>query len=322
MDYSDCHCHLGTTARLRDAERLSRAFSSNRDIGPHFFHLMSTNHWDMAIIADLIKTDNTVVPYFGVHPWYSHLYSDGTLSKKEHYSQCLSPSPSDELLQVLPDPICIDTHMERIHELAAECERRGIAYGIGEIGLDKLFRIPANGFYGNLASDLDVALTQVKVTMEHQKKVLVRQLQLAHRLGKQVSLHCVKAHGALFDIVSSGYTGISYVVLHSYSGSLDQAKTWKREFAKQHRKLCFSFSFYINVEKSQLLRLLVQHLDPDQILTESDMPIDRFFPQNCAGYFEHLGRVSAVICESRGWTTEEGMLQLRSNSLRLVEMRT
>lgn len=323
MKLSDAHCHVGVDATLHQVQQVVAAITSNPNVSPRFFHLMATNHLDLDIITQLAALSDSVVPYMGIHPWYSHLYRlDPKLDKIKHYQLCLEPGPSDELLAVLPEPIDLEEYAEKIGELAHSYEKKGVPYGIGEIGLDKVFRVPSNGYFGNQNGSKLVELTRSKVSMNHQKQVFVRQLELANMLSKQVSLHCVKAHGPFYDIVSKGFPNIPYVILHSYTGSLDQAKSWVREFAKQKRQLRFSFSNYINASKEDSLRELVKMLDDEQILLESDMPVDRFFlevGEKVGDYFAQLHNVGRVICEVKGWEIEEGMGRLHHNALQMTE---
>lgn len=319
---ADCHCHLSVSATLQDVSEINRQIE-NATLHPLSLHLMSTNHWDMAILTEIVKSDKAhkVIPYLGVHPWYSHLYKvDQLLGKRDHYFSCLSPPPSEELLDVLPDPTDLDEHLEEIRQLALHYQKSGRKYGIGEIGLDKLFRVPLNGFYGNQKVVENVLLTQCKVTMEHQKLIFTKQLELANSLQKLVSLHCVKAHGPFFDIVTKGFPGIACVVLHSYTGSLDQAKAWVKIFKQQNRKLCFSFSDYINAseQKLDLLKSLLAVLEPHQILTESDMPIDKYLrPENAENYFHQLAHVTEVVAQTHNQDLAATQAQLFSNSLQL-----
>lgn len=321
-ELADCHCHLSVSATLLGVSEINRRIE-NATLHSLSLHVMSTNHWDMAILAEIVKNDiaHSVIPYLGLHPWYSHLYKvEKLLSKRDHYFSCLSPSPSEELLEVLPDPTDLDEHLEEIRQLALAYEKAGRKYGIGEIGLDKLFRVPLNGFYGNQKVVENVLLTQCKVTMEHQKMVFTKQLELANLLKKLVSLHCVKAHGPFFDITTGGFHNIACVVLHSYTGSLDQAKAWAKIFKQQKRKLCFSFSDYINAseQKLELLRSLLCVLEPHQILTESDMPIDKYLRQeNTQNYFAQLAHVTEVIAQTHNWDLPKAQSQLYFNSLQL-----
>ncbi|KSA00849.1 uncharacterized protein AC631_03384 [Debaryomyces fabryi] len=281
---------------------------------------MSSNHVDIFHL-DLIleKLENkAILPYFGIHPWYSHLFTDLKLEefeneqelKKNHYESVLDPKPSSELLEILPIPISIYSHIEEIRRLATKYQERGFSVGIGEIGLDKLFRIPLNGYFGNQKLTLDDSLNKLsacRVKMEHQTNIFARQLMLASSMKKPISLHCVKAHGLLYDEVTSrkGLDGISSVILHSYSGSLDQASLWIRHFSKTNRQLYFSLSNWINGsdKKQDFLKDLVKLLGDDQILLETDVGIDRYLldPQKREDYFNQFKQIFQKICSIKEW---------------------
>lgn len=322
----DCHCHLGVGAEVRDVPLLVEAFRAETRVhGPLSLHIMSTNHLDLAVLEQLVQCDTrTVVPYFGVHPWYSHLFSTTEhIDKAQHYKRCLSPAPDPQLLEVLPAPIFLGDHMIRVRKLAEACIAARIRYGIGEIGLDKLFRVPSNGFYGNNpASDSAgasaVRLTGCKVAMAHQQQVLTAQLQLALELGAPVSLHCVKAHGALFDTVTQGFEGISTVVLHSYSGSVDQARAWVARFRARNRQLRFSFSRVINGSKPAALEQLAAVLDDSHILPESDMPVDEFFlRQGTEPYYAQLLDIATALGAVKNRTAHQQMEVMHAAALLL-----
>lgn len=286
-----------------------------------FFSLMSTFHTDLDFLADLIELNQAhiVVPFFGIHPWYCHLYSVNGVSKAEHYNLVLS-NFSEDLLQVLPDPIPLEDHMARIRGLIARCLDLGMPYAVGEIGLDGLFSIPSNGFYGNQSFEGPVSLTKCKTRMEHQKHVFRAFLLLAEQLRRPVSLHCVKSHGSFFDILKDSYLDIPALVLHSFTGSKEQAQRWINVTKKQERHLLFSFSHYINntASKVETLGHLLQMLDDNQILVESDLPIDKYFMENRHDeYFEHLASITTQISQSKAWSEAHAAATLHSNAYNL-----
>lgn len=304
--FTDNHCHLGVSCTLHDVPELAKALNESQVT----FCLMSTNQWDLALVDQLSEMSPNVVPYFGVHPWYSHLFSaNKLLSKTEHYNLVLNPKPSQELLGVLPEPIFIDDHLALIRLKIAKCEAAQRKYGIGEIGLDKLFRVPSNGFYGNQQIRENVSLTACKVTMAHQLQVLGKQLELAQERQKPVSLHCVKAHGVLFETVRRYL--LPATILHSYTGSIEQAQSWVREYKK--RLLLFSFSNYINGTKLPLLQQLVLVLDDSQILLETDMPLDVLVNSETE-YMQHLHGIFKAVTQFKQWEPAEAERTLQANS--------
>lgn len=310
---SDAHCHLGMELEVSALGHLCEGLKTVADDLDMFFSLMATNSLDLAIIEKLIDLSPSVIPYVGIHPWYSHLFCIEATEKITHYLKVLLPPPCENLLAILPDPLPYDGHESVMLRVIAKCREVRRPVGIGEIGLDKLFRIPSNGYYGNPSHSETVKLTPSKVTMEHQLALFKRQLKLAEDMNLPVSLHCVKAHGAFFDSLVNSYLKIPVIILHSYTGSAEQAKAWIRQTAKQERQLKFLFSNYINVERREHFQLVVVLLNDSQILVESDMPLDKFLPTQIDGYLEQLQNVAEKICVLRGWPADGGMAILRAN---------
>lgn len=283
------------------------------------YSLMSTNHVDLPLVHRIAQGCPSVVPYYGIHPWYSHLFStDRSVSKAEHYNAVLTPAPSAEFLEILPDPIYLHDVLHQIRQYASECEAQNRRYGIGEAGLDKVLRVPTSGWYGNPEVKENVSLSNCRVAMDHQIKVFTAQLALASELRKPVSLHCVKAHGAFFDTLgkSRDYSGISAVILHSYTGSIDQAKQWLREYKQKQQKLLFSFSNYINATDQKLgpLQELLSVLADNQVLVETDMPLDRFIPARLTEYSEHEEKVTEAVRQAKQWTMDTAKQTLVANN--------
>lgn len=299
LNLSDSHCHFNPECTASDTEKFAeRLNEQSKQIPDNYFHLMTTQHLDLKFMDTLLtrlENPRVLVPYFGVHPWFSHLfYIEGTPTKEEHYKKVLKPEPSNELLATLPDPISLHKHKDRFLEIINKHNFE--IYGIGEIGLDKLFRVPNNGYCGNLNFPLSTEnkLSACRVDINHQLDVFKFQLTLAEQLKKQVSLHCVKAHGLLFDQVKK-FSNIT-VILHSYTGSIEQAQVWIKSLPQN--RLYFSFSNWINGEKIEALKALVTALRPTQILIESDIDVDRsFIEQRQTKHFDHLDGIYKKIHE-------------------------
>lgn len=291
----DSHCHLSVEINRSRADSLVDTLE-DYDVHERFFKLMSTNHIDIEIIDYILqKLKNPVIQgYFGIHPWYSHLFTNGETDKVKHYNEVLSPAPDNELLDILPHPININEHLNQITELC----KRYPGSGIGELGLDKMFRIPSNGYYGNQEIQEDIKLTNCRVKMDHQMMVFTKQLELAQKLERPISVHCVKAHGPLYDTIKQ--YDIPLIILHSFSGSVDQAKRWVKDYTKRNQKLKFSFSNYINgvEEKREAFKQLIDILHDDQILIETDMSLDKHLNND---YEKHLFGISETVRQLRGW---------------------
>jgi Tat protein secretion system quality control protein TatD with DNase activity len=192
----------------------------------------------------------------GYHPWFSHLISIETIpdtaeAKNEHYRQLLMPPGSklsskpenkdalDRLLRDLPHPFTLEDMVSDLRKNMTEFLNlhRGDPSRypkplLGEVGLDQSFRVP---FGTSAESDLahisgGSRLSPFFVPVEHQRRILEAQIDLAIEMGVNVSLHSVKSpaptqtmlktmlerHGANFDAIS--------VDMHSIGVSVD---TWR-----------------------------------------------------------------------------------------------
>jgi Tat protein secretion system quality control protein TatD with DNase activity len=187
-----------------------------------------------ALESTASQSSDKVIPAFGWHPWFSHQLYDDTAGavnstydpaapnaaeqKAKHYSAVLSSSPDAEFVASLPDPLSLSSFI-------AETRRRVLDAPvalIGEIGLDKAFRLPWP-WKEEDRSSRDEGLTPGgregrtlsphHVKMPHQVQVLKAQLQLAGELGVAVSVHGVQAHGVLFDALASLWKGHEREVL-------------------------------------------------------------------------------------------------------------
>ncbi|KAL9106483.1 MAG: hypothetical protein Q9227_008514 [Pyrenula ochraceoflavens] len=236
LNVHDAHCHPTDTVASLD---------SIPEMGAKVLTIMATRPEDQALVADTAsrfgiqnKVDYSadrsqrVLPSFGWHPWFSHkLIADdgdcesldnknGRVDKVAHYKNVLSGAGEgdEEFLSALPDPIPLSRFLSD-----TESRLRNFPLAlIGEVGLDRAFRIPINWLPGELESrDSDYTpgaregrkLSPYRVQLGHQKKVLKAQLQLAGKMGRAVSVHSVQAHGAVFEILEELWKGRKKEVL-------------------------------------------------------------------------------------------------------------
>lgn len=225
----DAHCHPTDTVPSLDsiAGMKTRALT-----------IMATRGQDQRLVADFADklgiTEDTVpaleststsgeksrgyiVPAFGWHPWFSHQIfvgaKDEMPSKFNHYRMAISPSPEDDdFIASLPDPRPLSDLLDQTRHYL---ERYPHAI-VGEIGLDRAFRIPRNEMVDN-GYERDPALTPggregrrlspYRVDMRHQQNIMKAQLNLAGEMQRAVSVHGVAAHGVVFETLEETWRG-------------------------------------------------------------------------------------------------------------------
>lgn len=224
----DAHCHpTDIMASLEDIPQMNAQTLT----------VMATRRDDQALVEDVANkfllpdksslsnaSKRIIVPAFGWHPWFSHqMYDDrGTgapMDRAAHYKTVLTPSPDDEeFLDSIPEPLSLS-------EFLKQTEKRLVKFPyalVGEIGLDRSFRLPRAGFIpagdmtektGGSKEDYTPGsregrpLTPYRVSLDHQKVILKAQLELAGTYQRPVSVHSVQTHGAVFDVLQELWKG-------------------------------------------------------------------------------------------------------------------
>lgn len=221
----DAHCHpTDTVASVDDIPNMkTRALT-----------IMATRSQDQDIVAQFAdklcyrsegKEERYLIPAFGWHPWFSHQIFDDTPAevsepptKAAHYKNVLVPCPEDmDLLNSLPEPRSLSSLLRKIRNHLEQYENALV----GEIGLDRAFRIPGLQMLDDYERDPALTsgsragkrLSPFRVDMAHQQKVLVAQLNLAGMMQRAVSVHGVAAHGLLYETLAQTWYGHERPVL-------------------------------------------------------------------------------------------------------------
>lgn len=279
--------------------------------------------------------------------------------KVAHYQSVLTPKSDDrEFLLSLPDARPFGDFLA---QMKRHLERFPLAL-VGEVGLDKSFRIPEDWLPQSL-DERNSALTPggregrrlspYRVSMDHQRKVLLAQLSLAGEMQRAVSVHGVQAHGVVHNTLAETWKGHERklmsrkdkkkaeaaqrthaepedaeseseqlaepkpypprICLHSFSGPAETVKLYTAPAVPC--EVFFSFSTTIN-----------SWVDNGQSKVEAAVravPDDRLLVESdlhTAGdrMDQYLEEIVRKLCEVKGWDLETGTGQLAANWRRFV----
>jgi len=173
-----------------------------------------------------------------------------------------------------------------------EMLRHPKAVAIGEIGLDYKYE---------------------NAPREVQKQVFCRLMELSRETGYPVCIHDRDAHGDVFDIIRS-FPDVKGV-LHSYSGSAEQA----RQYVKMGWYISFSGS--VTFKNAASVPEAAKAVPLDRLLVETDAPYLAPVPyrgkRNRSSY---AYATAAKLAELHGVSTDEMIQITRENALSFFQM--
>lgn len=227
----DAHCHPTDTISSQDdiprmkarALTIMATRGEDQDLVRQFASCHGTKRAILKTLGSQGSGDSPcqVVPSFGWHPWFSHqIYDDlspnaQTVEEADvlhHYRSVLSPSPDDEFISSLPTPRPLSGLLAQIR---GNLEKFPYAL-VGEIGIDRSFRLPMHWNHDEEAQRNGSLtpggregrhLTPYRVQVDHQRKILKAQLNLAGEMERPVSVHGVAAHGVVLEILKETWHG-------------------------------------------------------------------------------------------------------------------
>lgn len=102
--------------------------------------------------------------------------------------------------------------------------------------------------------------------MAAQKEVFVKQVEIAAKLGRVMTIHCLKAWEELFQTMDEAEAWPEKFLMHSFGGSIEIAERLLKKGA------WFSFSGYFLQPRKRKVLEVFQKLPSDRILLETDAP--------------------------------------------------
>lgn len=235
----DSHCHptdmMSNIPKIQNMKARCLTVMATRGEDQDLVLKTASQHGIKSANLQSWSREECIVPCFGWHPWFSHqMYITDNAESEEkpltgdekvkHYQKVLQPSrqePSEEDLRIfnaLPDPTPFSVFLAQTRK---HLEDHPYAL-IGEVGLDRSFRIPeawVPHLWATRNSTLTPGgregrrLTPFRCQPAHQKEILKKQLQLAAELGRAVSVHGVQAHGLVYESLHELWKGHEKEVL-------------------------------------------------------------------------------------------------------------
>ena len=232
----DAHCHPTDTMS---------SISSIPEMNAKVLTVMATRAQDQELVSSVAhdiglkssdapleqqwQDQSKMIPSFGWHPWFSYQMFDEnmydgktTLSDEDriaHFQSVLTPKSEDkDFLLRLPEP---RPFRQFIEQTKRYLEKHPLAL-VGEIGLDRAFRLPETWLPEQRQDRNDELtpggregrrLSPYRVSMDHQRLILKAQLNLAGELHRPVSVHGVQVHGILYEALSETWKGHERKVL-------------------------------------------------------------------------------------------------------------
>jgi len=186
-------------------------------------------------------------------------------------------------------PLYLAEHTEAHVAALPDWLTRPECVAVGECGLD--FFVPG----------LDV---------ERQEAIFIAHIRLAHALGKPLIIHARKATERVIQLLKSH--GPTTGVIHSYSGSLEQA----RQLVAMGYLL--GIGGPITYPRSTRLRAIVQDIPLSKLLLETDAPDQPMQgEQGLRNEPAKLPKVAHAVAEACGLPYETVSLQTADNTRRL-----
>jgi Tat protein secretion system quality control protein TatD with DNase activity len=306
----DAHCHPTETSQtLTEIDPMSSGSLC----------AMASRLSDQSLVSSFHEDNpEIVIPFFGYHPWFAHLIA---IDGDDHYGSILKPRPTDTFRPHLPEPVAWS---DALQELRRRLESNPRAQ-VGEIGLDKAFRLP-NHINGERDTSSPDGLSPYKTKVDHQLRIFIDQCKLAGEFGRAVSVHSVQCHGLVFTTLQSLWKGHEInkkklsqksdgpgavkqfpprVCIHSASLPIETLKEYLNPSVPA--KVFLSFSTAINARYGQKLLDLISAVPDDRILIESDWHSEGSTRRS------QLEDITRVVLYTKKWSAEEGVLRLEQN---------
>lgn len=228
---------------------------------------MSSTLPSQSIVGTRSELSDSIIPFYGVHPWFTHHLCISSFhlspfdSKSAHYQSVFECDQAElqPYFDGLPDPIPLKRFIEEMERSLVANPRAQV----GEVGLDRIFKLPFSIANYVTTPAIDSALSQfpscdchslepssatpqlatndkrdrpkiLKTSLLHQQTILAAQIKLAIKHKRAVSCHSVQSSEAIIDafrkLKAADEVGWrrTAICLHSFGGSAESARVLQK----------------------------------------------------------------------------------------------
>jgi Tat protein secretion system quality control protein TatD with DNase activity len=208
----------------------------------------------------------------------------------------------EDIINSLPPPVPLSKWLTKVDELLVAHPHSHL----GEVGLDA---------YARLLSPTTHTPTKIQTSMEHQMAVLEKQIDLAAKYNRSISLHCVRSTGQFISLIQrkseKQHVLPPRICIHSYSGSVDTIKLLTRSKKDKFPvDMYFSFSSLLN-RRNRRFPDLVRAVPEDKLLVETDY-------HSPIGLDDLMQEIIEAVGEIKNWTPKETIERTRTNFMRFI----
>ncbi|CAG8668095.1 554_t:CDS:1, partial [Funneliformis caledonium] len=207
----------------------------------------------------------------------------------------------EEFINTLPPPTSFNKWHRKLENLL-ETHPNSL---LGEVGLDKTFR---------LRDQESKRLSQAQTTLQHQIAIFEKQLDLAAKYNRAVSMHCVQSTGAITQLLNKRINEQQplppRLCIHSFGGSVDTIKALVKQTKGTSLELYFSFSIVINDRNSRLPDL-IKAVPEDKLLIETDYHSPK-------GLDYYMLMIIKLVSEVKEWTETTTVEKTRENFIKFI----
>ncbi|KAE8721427.1 Agamous-like MADS-box protein A [Hibiscus syriacus] len=264
----DVHCNLQDPRILNKAPKL---ISTALDSGVLNFAVNGVHEKDWHLVKEMGEKYSSVIPCFGVHPWYVAQRSPNWFSTLKEFFET---TPSAAVGEVnFFNVVLIRLSFINLTKIGLDKGSKGRETDFNDQVLTVSCYLDCHLFCTTYVYMLLDVTEESKKPAFSLVEVFRQQLELAKELKKRASVHYVRAYATT---CISLILCINFLIdvgpfpdgllLHSYLGSAEMVP----EFVKSGAY--FSFSGYIMTLKLQKAKKMLKTIPSERILLESDAP--------------------------------------------------